>query len=81
VRTTIRLKGDLLRHAKQRAAATNRTFTSFVEDAVRAALAPRTPGRLPRKRVELPVSGRGGTLPGVNLDDSASLHDLLDGIR
>ena len=31
-----------------------------------------------RRPVKLPVWGRGGVLPGVDLDDSASLLDLME---
>jgi hypothetical protein len=40
------------------------------------------PAASKRPRVELPVSSaRGGTLPGVDLDDSASVLDVLEGRR
>jgi hypothetical protein len=31
-----------------------------------------------RRQVKLPVWGRGGVLPGVDLDDSAALLDLME---
>ena len=77
MRTTIRLDGELLRQAKRRAIETGRTLNAVIEDALRAALQPRRGARSPR--VELPVSGAGGTLPGVDLDDTAALYDILDG--
>jgi hypothetical protein len=77
MRTTIRLDGDLLRQAKRRALETGRTLNAVIEDALRAALQTR---RGPAKRpVELPVSGTGGTLPGVDLDHTAALYDIMDG--
>jgi hypothetical protein len=77
MRTTIRLDGELLRQAKRRALETGRTLNAVIEDALRGALQAR---RGPENRpVELPVSGTGGTLPGVDLDDTAALYDLLDG--
>lgn len=77
MRTTIRLDSELLRQAKRRALETGRTLNAVIEDALRAALLHRPPaGAAP---VELPVSGAGGTLPGVDLHDTASLYDLLDG--
>ena len=81
MRTTVRLKDDLLKQAKRRAAETHRSFTAFLEDAIRASLSPRASARSPRKKVDLPISGKSGTLPGIHLDDSASLHDVMDGIR
>ena len=81
MRTTVRLKDDLLKQAKRRAAKTHRSFTAFLEDAIRASLAPRASEKSSRKKVILPVSGKGGTLPGIQMDDSASLHDVMDGLR
>lgn len=77
MRTTIRLDGELLRQAKRRALETGRTLNAVIEDAVRAALQPQPSPKTPR--IELPVSGAGGTLPGVDLDNSAALYDILDG--
>ena len=81
MRTTVRLKDDLLKRAKRRASETHRSFTAFLEDAIRASLSPRAAAKSPRKKVDLPVSGKGGTLPGIRLDNSAALHDVMDGIR
>ncbi len=77
MRTTIRLDGELLRQAKRRALETGRTLNAVIEDALRAALQHRRGVRRPR--VELPVSGSGGMLPGVDLDHTAALYDILDG--
>ncbi len=78
MRTTIRLEESLLRQAKSRAAATGCSLNDFIADAVRAALAAR-PVR-GRRTVELPTyDGGGGLRPGVELDDSAALLDLMEG--
>lgn len=79
MRTTIRLDDALLREAKAYAAATDRTLTRLIEEALREALA-RRKQRAGRPRVELPTSGRGGLQPGVDLDNSAALWDLMDGV-
>ena len=79
MRTTIRLNDDLLREAKAYAAATDRTLTRLIEDALREALARRKQRAKPA-RVELPTSGGGGLQPGVDLDNSAALWDLMDGL-
>ena len=76
MRTTIRLDDGLLREAKAYAASTDRTLTRLIEDALREALARR---KQRRPRVELPTSGAGGLQPGVDLDNSAALWDLMDG--
>lgn len=78
MRTTIRLRDDLLKRAKKRAAEDHRTLTSVVEEGVLLVLA--RPARGRPGRVELPVSrASGGVLPGVDLDRSAELEELMEG--
>ena len=79
MRTTIRLDDDLLRAAKLEAVARGRTLTALIDDALRRELARGSGARQPHP--ELPVSRvRGnGLQPGVDLDDSASLLDLMEG--
>jgi Bacterial antitoxin of type II TA system, VapB len=79
MRTTVRLDDDLLAAAKARAAESHTTLTSLIEDALRQTLALR-PAR-GSERLVLESFGDGGTLPGVDLDDSAALRDLMDGLR
>lgn len=76
MRTTIRLDGQLLREVKAVAAASGRTFTEFVEDALREALARRQRGGS-REPVELRTFKGNGPRPGVDLDDSAALLALM----
>ncbi len=78
MRTTVRLPDELLKAAKRRAVETGRTLTEVIEDALRAALA-REEVELASQEVELPTFGSGGTLPGVDLDDSAALLDVMEG--
>jgi hypothetical protein len=77
MRTTIRIDEQLLREAKELAARSGRSLTSIIEDALRESLARhRDSGR--REPVRL-VTFRGkGLRPGVDLDDSASLLDLME---
>jgi hypothetical protein len=78
MRTTVRLPDDLMRQVKRLAADTDRTLTQLIEDALREALARRA--RPPREvPFRLPTFGRGGLRPGVDLDDSAALLDLMEG--
>jgi hypothetical protein len=78
VRTTIRLRDDLLRRAKKRAAEERRTLTSLVEEGVALALA--RPAKTRGERVELPVSrASGGVQPGVDLNRSTELEALMEG--
>jgi uncharacterized protein (DUF1778 family) len=75
MRTTIRLDEALLRKAKSVAAASGRSLNDFIADAVRAAVTPRASrGSGPA----IPVFKGGSLLPGVDLDDSAGLLDLMD---
>ena len=74
----MRLPDELLKAAKRRAVETGRTLTEVIEDALRAALA-REDVELTSQKLDLPTFGSGGTLPGVDLDDSAALLDVMEG--
>jgi hypothetical protein len=77
MRTTIRLRDDLLRRAKKRAAEEHRTLTSVVEEGVTLVLA--GPATKRRARVAIPVSrASGGVLPGVDLNRSTDLEALME---
>jgi hypothetical protein len=78
MRTTIRIDEQLLREAKEMAARSGRSLTSIIEDALREALARQRDSR-PRRPVRLVTFGGKGLLPGVDLDDSAALLDLMEG--
>jgi plasmid stability protein len=78
MRTTVRLEDHLLRRVRQYAARHGKTMTLVFREALLAYLArPTETGPVPT--LELPRSGRGGTLPGVELDDTARLADLMEG--
>lgn len=78
MRTTIRLDEHLLTEAKQLAARRGTTFTALVEDALREQLA-RGVSAPASERLDLPVfSGGSGFQPGVDLDDSAALLELME---
>ncbi len=80
MRTTVRLDDDLLRQTKALAAQTGRTLTAVIEDALRETLA-RSRSRRGRSRVVLPTFKGSGLRPGVDLDDSAGLLEIMDGGR
>lgn len=80
MRTTVRLDSQLLADAKKLAAATGRTLTAVIEEALRTAVAPRRQPRQ-RDRVRLTVVDGHGVQPGVDLDDSAALLDVMDSGR
>ncbi|TMQ19492.1 MAG: ribbon-helix-helix protein, CopG family [Deltaproteobacteria bacterium] len=78
MRTTVRLDEPLLARAQQEARRRGVTLTALIEEGLRLVLR-RPLRRVDRPVVVLPVSrAGGGTLPGVDLDDSASLLDRLD---
>ncbi len=54
-------------------------MTAVIEDALRRALS--TPETAHSERPELPTFGGRGLQPGVDLDDSASLLDLMERAR
>lgn len=78
MRTTIRMDGELLKAAKMLAVETGRTLTAVIEDALRQAIARRSDAE-PAPPAMLPVARGGGRLqPGVDLDDSAALLELME---
>jgi hypothetical protein len=77
VRTTVRLRQDLLERAKRRAGEEGRTLTSLIEEGLALVLARTT--RPSRDRVHLPVSrATGGVVPGVDLNRSSDLEAAMD---
>lgn len=74
----MRLNDPLLAEAKKYAVETGRTLTALIEDALRETLARRKhPGK--RRRVRLPTFPGGKLRPGVDLDDTSALLDLMEG--
>lgn len=67
---------ELLRRAKAQAGREGRTLTSLIEEGLRLVLSqPRGTGG----QIDLPVSvARGGLHPGVDLNRSRRLADLMD---
>lgn len=76
MRTTITIDDQLLAEAKTIAARSGRTLNAVVEDALRVAIARQREQRS-RPRIPLPTFDGGGLQPGVDLDDSSSLLDLM----
>jgi post-segregation antitoxin (ccd killing protein) len=80
MRTTIRIEDDLFRQVRQLAVRTGRTLTSTIQDALRQSIA--VSRRSNRKApLKLTTFGGGGLRPGVDLDDTASLEDRMNGRR
>lgn len=80
MRTTINLPDSLVARAKRLAAESRTTLTAIIESSLRETLARRQ--RNPKAPPpQLPVYGRKGLQPGIDLDDSASLLDVMAGGR
>lgn len=75
MRTTLNLSDALAREAKSRAAREGRTFTSFLEEALREHLAREMPDASP-----VPLPTYTPKAPGslVDLDDKDAVWDALD---
>jgi hypothetical protein len=70
---------DLLHSTvKEIAARTGRTLSTVIEVALRRWIAKHEDGR-PAERATLPNDGTGGLMPGVDLNDSAELLDIMEG--
>jgi hypothetical protein len=78
MRTTVRLPDPLMLQVKKEAQRRGKTVTALIEQGLRLVLAePEKPH--PRKWISLPVSdATGGLMPGVDLNNSAALWDLMD---
>ncbi len=79
MRTTIRLSDALLERAKREALKRGITLTALIERGLQREIA--KPAKTSeRRRVHLPVCKRGGgSMPGVDLNDSAALLDRMEG--
>jgi hypothetical protein len=78
MRTTINLPHELLTSAKKQALAEDTTLTELIANALREFLA-RRKKRTGNPKFEVHTFGSGGVMPGVDLDDTAGLLDILDG--
>ncbi len=76
MRTTIDLPDDVLGAAKERAVRERRSLSEVVTDAVRSMLAQVADASA--EPVRLTTFRGDGIQPGVDLDDSASLLDLME---
>ncbi|MEI9812321.1 MAG: DUF2191 domain-containing protein [Acidobacteriota bacterium] len=77
-RTTVRLDEALLAQAKREAAKRGSTLTDLIDEGLRLVLASSKPGQ-ENRTIKLPVCrAGGGLLPGVDLNDSAALLDLME---
>ena len=77
MRTTLALNDDLYRKAKKAALDSGTTVSALIEAALRESLRRQRSVRSRRKKIRLPTFRGLGLMPGVDLDDSASLLDLM----
>ncbi len=77
MRTTIRLDDQLLEMTKQYALSHGKTFTAIVEDALREKLMTRSPTKK-QSRIKLKTVNGKGVNPGIDLDDTSSLLDMME---
>jgi antitoxin MazE len=75
MRTTIRLDDRLHAQARYLARESGRTLSAMIETALQEYLA-----RAPGSRVVVLTDAGNGLQPGVRLDNSSSLLDLMDGV-
>ena len=74
----LEINEDLLVAAEQAALRRGQSLSAVVEQALRDAFASSPDGLTIRGKVELPTFRGRGLRPGVNLDDSASLLELME---
>jgi len=79
MRTTINLPDELILRAKKAALDADTTLTAVISNALREALAKRSQ-KATKKKFKVITYGKGGTYPGVDLDDTSAVLDLMDGI-
>jgi hypothetical protein len=77
MRTTVRLPPGLMAQVKKLARETGRSMTQVIEDALRVAVA--RAGSAPARTITIVTVMGDGVQPGVDLDDSSALLDVMDG--
>jgi hypothetical protein len=79
MRITVRLDDALLEQAKREAARRGESLTALIEQGLRLVLAQSRPRERRRRGVVLPTCrAGGGVLPGIELNDSTALLDIVE---
>jgi hypothetical protein len=81
MRALLEIDEHVLAAAEKEATRRGQSLSAFVELALTAFVAPASrtgPAHRERKRIELPTFRGQGLRPGVNLDDSAALLELME---
>jgi hypothetical protein len=76
-RTTVRLPDDLIRRARRKALAEGRSLTALIEEGLRRIVNER-PSAVTNRALPPVSRARGGLMPGIDVDDSASLQAMED---
>ena len=76
MRTTIHIDDHLFAKLKGIAADTGKTLTAVIQDALLESLSRRRATKQPA--IDLPLFHGTGVMPGVDLNDSASLLDFIE---
>ena len=74
----MRLDDALLIEAKKWAADHGRSLTAVIEDALRETLSRKSPSLAAKGKISFPTFKGRGLRPGVDLDSSAALLDVMD---
>lgn len=77
MRTTITIRDDVLKRARQLALARSCTLSDLVEESLQRALA--APTAPPPEQARIPTFAGRGLQPGVDLDSTAGLLDVMEG--
>ena len=77
-RTTVRLPSDLLKRAKRKAVAENRTLTSLIEEGLRVVVGDSRKHRKVKRVLPRFSSASGPPLPGIDISNSAALQEMED---
>jgi hypothetical protein len=78
MRTTIAIQDDLLRDARHKALERHSTLSRLIEDLLRVALSRSPSPPANASRVHLKTFHGQGLRPGVDLDSSAALLDVME---
>jgi hypothetical protein len=77
-RTTVRLPKELLSRAKRKALAEHRTLTSLIEEGLRLVVGEKQRTAEGNRVLPRCSTATGGTLPGIDISDSAALQEMED---
>lgn len=78
MRTTVTIRDDLLRRGKQVALERSCTLSELAEESLQRAIAGQQAGGRPKPSRPPTFRGR-GLQPGVDLDNSVSLAEIMEG--